>query len=339
VVVGFSRRRTYTLIIGAGSCLAASIAANAQPTPLPLVPSQLSAKLHDSLTLVRTNLDARLNAYRSRKSAYDARCTRIPATDRATIEACAAEFAATLPEATALGKDKAAFVSGIARLESIAIHTDTKVVDARVPREGADLIAQVPELAQSPEADRIMKGYQGVIHHDWPIALVWWKEALQRDPNNKALQRSVELAQWMVDRKKPDGVLTPPQPKKGKVAEPIPPLSAAIYAAARGDNVSAIRHFEEAKARYPRVSGLDDMINLLQRKEDALNVWSKAEIQSHDARVQSVVDGFLREAAKSQAAGKYQDAQGMYMAADMAKMQLSTESPSRSTPHVVRLKK
>ncbi len=86
--------------------------------------------------------------------------------------------------------------------QKVAGSGDTSVVDARVPRDGAWLTAQVPELAGSPAADRISKGFQAVVNHDWPVALAWWQEALQRDPGNAALKRSVELAQWMVDRRK-----------------------------------------------------------------------------------------------------------------------------------------
>lgn len=81
---------------------------------------------------------------------------------------------------------------------------DPMVVDARVSPYGANLLSQVPELERSPAADRIRKGFQAVMTtpRDWPVALAWWQEALQRDPNNAALMRSVDLAQWMVDSKK-----------------------------------------------------------------------------------------------------------------------------------------
>lgn len=97
--------------------------------------------------------------------------------------------------------------TGLRGLKSDTTQTpnlDPMVVDARVPPMGAALLAQVPELARSPAADRIRKGFQALmtIPRDWPVALAWWQEALQRDPNNAALIRSVDLARWMVDSRK-----------------------------------------------------------------------------------------------------------------------------------------
>lgn len=130
------------------------------------------------------------------------------------------------------------------------------MVDARVPRDGAYLTNQVPELKRSPAADRISKGFQAVINHDWPVALAWWQDALNRDPNNAALKRSVDLAQWMVDR------------RKAKAAGPATPLGAAIHSASRGDNAGAIRQFELAKAENPAIaSQADSMITALRQRQ------------------------------------------------------------------------
>lgn len=140
---------------------------------------------------------------------------------------------------------------------SAAPSGDPRVVDARVPRDGAYLTGQVPELKNSPAADRISKGFQAVINHDWPVALAWWQDALNRDPNNAALKRSVDLAQWMVDK------------RKAGAAGPATPLGAAIHSASRGDTAGAIRQFELAKAAANPASApqIDDMINALRQRQ------------------------------------------------------------------------
>lgn len=147
-------------------------------------------------------------------------------------------------------------MSAVASPSRPAPNNDSKVVDARVPRDGTYLTNQVPELKNSPAADRITKGFQAVIKHDWPVALAWWQDALNRDPNNAALKRSVDLAQWMVDK------------RKAKAAGPTTPLGAAIHSASRGDNAGAIRQFELAKAENPAItSQADSMINALRQRQ------------------------------------------------------------------------
>jgi tetratricopeptide (TPR) repeat protein len=333
-VVGAARIR-FAFVVGAFA--AASVTpctVRAQSAPLPAVPGYVSKKLRDSLEAVRTILEARLVAYRANKARYDAKCDVIRADDHVTIKACKDDLTAVSPMMNALAEDKADFIAFIAKLQLACGSSDanTAVVNACVQQDGAYLIAQVPELANSPAADRIMKGYQAVMNRDWPVALAWWKDALQRDPANASLRRSVELAQWMVDRKnrvEPD--------MKDAPSEPIPPLSAAIYAAARGDNVSAIRHFEEAKKQNPSsAAGLDDMIDLLQRKEDARNVWSKAEIQLYDARINGEADSYTHKALKAQAAGDYEGARTYYFIAEFTRMQLSTDSPPPGAPRLQR---
>ena len=146
-----------------------------------------------------------------------------------------------------------------AEKQRVAIpNIDPSVVDARVPRDGARLVRRVPELARSPAADRIAKGFQAVMNRDWPVALAWWQDALQRDPGNAALKRSVDLAQWMVDR------------RTAAAAGPVtPPLTAAIHAAARGDNAEAIRQFEIVKAQNPAVAPhADSMIAAIRQKSE-----------------------------------------------------------------------
>ena len=192
-----------------------------------------------------------------------------------------------------------------------APHTDTSVVDARVPRDGPYLTAQVPELARSPAADRITKGFQAVINHDWPVALAWWQDALQRDPNNAALKRSVDLAQWMVDR------------RKAVAAGPATPLSAAIHAAARGDNAEAIRQFELAKVENPAsATHVDSMIATIKQKsaQQAKQAAISAEITNQQI---SLLGKLNDEGLKMLAVGKDKEAQKLFDEAQFLSMGLS----------------
>lgn len=133
-----------------------------------------------------------------------------------------------------------------------APNLDPMVVDARVAPMGADLLSQVPELERSPAADRIRKGYQALMTRDWPVALAWWQDALQRDPNNAALMRSVDLAQWMVDSRKRAAS------RQSTSADP------AIKAAMRGDATEVINLIGQAKKRNAiQDAGAERMTNMI----------------------------------------------------------------------------
>ncbi len=185
------------------------------------------------------------------------------------------------------------------------------MVDARVPRDGAYLTNQVPELKRSPAADRITKGFQAVINHDWPVALAWWQEALQRDPNNAALKRSVDLAQWMVDR------------RKAVAAGPMTPLGVAFHSASRGDNAGAIRQFELAKAENPAIAPqADHMIAALRQRQakDAKGAayWNR-QIKE---QTRQIVDGLFETGMNRLSVGDEKGAQEAFNDADFYSMSL-----------------
>lgn len=200
---------------------------------------------------------------------------------------------------------------------------DPMVVDARVPRDGAYLTNQVPELKNSPAADRITKGFQAVIMRDWPVALAWWQDALNRDPNNAALKRSVELAQWMVDK------------RKATAAGPATALGAAIHSASRGDVAGAIRQFELVKTANPASAPqIDDMINSLRERQakEANNAKSAAYWNNEIERGQrQLVDMMFETGMNMLTVGNEKGAQDAFRDADFFSMGLSAggQNPSQ----------
>lgn len=131
-----------------------------------------------------------------------------------------------------------------------APNNDSKVVDARgVSRDGADLLAKVPELRNSPEAERIRKGYQALLNRDWPVTLAWWRDALKRDPDNAALKRSVDLAQWMVNRER--------EVRPG----PVMLFGAANAAAKGGDFDRALKLLQQLKTANPAMAASADRMS------------------------------------------------------------------------------
>jgi len=169
-------------------------------------------------------------------------------------------------------------------------------VDESVPLRATSLLSGVPELMNSPAADRISKGMQAVIDHDWPVALAWWKQALERDPANASLQRSVDLAQWMVDR------------KKAVAAGPATLFGEAIHAAAHGASAEALAKLEKAKADNPAVGAQADQLIAEIRKRPSSAPNPGAEVkgfyrslgcQLYMSGLEALVAGHRREAEQA----------------------------------------
>lgn len=78
---------------------------------------------------------------------------------------------------------------------------DPMVVDARNVPSGVDkatenAIAKAYPNARHGVSDRVRKGFQAVMEHDWKVAKAWFEDALNHDPSNPGLQRLVALADY-----------------------------------------------------------------------------------------------------------------------------------------------
>ena len=101
--------------IAVATSLVSARAAQAQPTTLPAVPTQLPPAVRVSLEQTRTALSARFDAFQSKEPAFTARCGpgQIPVNDTAKLASCQAEFAALQQESTALTADKRLYTTGL----------------------------------------------------------------------------------------------------------------------------------------------------------------------------------------------------------------------------------
>ncbi|MBS0192986.1 MAG: hypothetical protein JSR34_01940 [Proteobacteria bacterium] len=92
-------------------------------------------------------------------------------------------------------------------------------VDMNAPAWSDSLLALAPEMLHSPGLDAYRKGL-GLLQsthypHDWPAVRAWWQVALQKDPQNRFLQRGVEFALYMEARGRApasSGTLVLPEP-------------------------------------------------------------------------------------------------------------------------------
>jgi tetratricopeptide (TPR) repeat protein len=124
---------------------------------------------------------------------------------------------------------------------------DAMIVDAGVQKWGADFVAGL-KLPNPDLAERTRKGLQAAANHDWPVALAWWQDALDRDPNNPVLKRSVDLARWMVAQRQ----------QTGWVASK--PVDDAFAAWAKGDAAQAQRLIKQAQPKSLSVTDADLML-------------------------------------------------------------------------------
>lgn len=240
-------------------CIAAGPAQAGLPA-MPAIPEDLPEEVRETLIVKRAPLAHRKLALIEEGELFNQTCVNLKK-GSSRYQDCAAKQAQFNAKVEALRIDMAKLVeeihaaSAAEKRRRATPNLDPSVVDARVPRDGAHLIAQVPELERSPAADRITKGFQAVIHHNWPVALAWWQDALRRDPTNAALQRSVDLAQWMVNYR-----ATAPT-ESGKSFE------AAIHAAADRDYAEAVRLLERAKVENPAIAPhADRMITAIEQQ-------------------------------------------------------------------------
>jgi hypothetical protein len=111
--------------------------------------------------------------------------------------------------------------SGLKTLSDV--NTDPMVVDARNVPTGLpkSVAAEIPD---TPAGNRVRKGFEAIQAHDWPVALAWFKDALNHDPGNAGIQRLIELAQFTMEREeRPHPSSTP--------AKPAPATHAQVKAA------------------------------------------------------------------------------------------------------------
>jgi hypothetical protein len=124
--------------------------------------------------------------------------------------------------------------------KSCPVVADSNVVDAcSVELWGSDL-PKVAEIENSPAAGKARKGLQAVANHDWPVALAWWQEALQEDPDNAALKRSVDMAQWVIDW-------------RVRNAKPLQLYQASLTTIEQGNAAAAKAELERLSKSYPNI--------------------------------------------------------------------------------------
>ncbi len=98
--------------------------------------------------------------------------------------------------AAEIGSNQATAASGL------GFGDPTAVADLRDgPNSPPPLPPSAPSVppTNSPGYQAWLRGMDAVAQHDWELAAAWFGTAQLRDPNNEALQRAVDLAEWTRD--------------------------------------------------------------------------------------------------------------------------------------------
>ncbi len=74
-------------------------------------------------------------------------------------------------------------------------------VDPRIAAV-ASLPRQAEEIERSPGRQEATQAFEAVAKHDWTLGLALYRMALQKDPNNGALQRMVDLGSYTLERQR-----------------------------------------------------------------------------------------------------------------------------------------
>lgn len=77
---------------------------------------------------------------------------------------------------------------------------DPMVVDARNVATGLPSSVET-EIPHTPAGNRVRKGFQAIMNHDWQVAQAWFKDALDHDPGNAGIMRLIDLSEYTLNRK------------------------------------------------------------------------------------------------------------------------------------------
>ena len=200
-----------------------SISSHAQIPAVPTIPDNLSAEMKNFLEARRDQFAASRSAFIAKVTAHNDHCHEVPLETPLAQDCAAARERLTRELATLqMAADAlAAEIGGAAGRHALENERQIQRMVAALPK--------IDEIEKSPAADMAHKALEAAAKHDWPVALAWWQTALQRDPANASLKRSVELAQWMANYPKP-------------AVKPANPLfKETISAAIQGDTAHAIQ--------------------------------------------------------------------------------------------------
>ena len=173
--------------------------AHAQIPTADTIPDNLRTKDKGLLSSDRSELMNEYSSLTSAISSHDTKCSRVADTDQGLISACSSEMQNLKAKVQAYQTKLTEFDNLLKQTVTTNVNTDSNVVDARnmpssLPKSIDDAIASAYANAPAGVSERVRKGFQAVLTHDWKVAKAWFGDALYHDPDNTDLKKFVKLA-------------------------------------------------------------------------------------------------------------------------------------------------
>lgn len=137
-------------------------------------------------------------------------------------------------------------------------NTDPMVVDARNVPTGLPKSVEA-EIPNTPAGNRVRKGFQAIMNHDWKVARAWFQDAHNHEPGDAGIKRLVDLAEYTLHKEQ----------------QPRPPASKRTPNAADKAQIvatmAALEHIEDTWMAKEIVEALLDYSRYGLRKQAAGN--------------------------------------------------------------------
>lgn len=255
------RMASYWCFIGmglAGVFLAeAAYAVNIPPIP---EMSSEAAVLHPELVQRRVALRLERDQLHDRTLSHNSKCGRVEegsaaeASCASQLEALSAAVDRHIQASTQFIEDYNA--AEAARIQDSGLrgaksdntqqpNLDPMVVDARNVPTGLPKSVEA-EIPNTPAGNRVRKGFQAVMDHDWQVALAWFKDALNHEPDNAGIMRLIDLAEYTMQHRQQ---LPPPASKRTPNADDKAQIDAKM---------ATLERIEDEKMDEDLARALDD---------------------------------------------------------------------------------
>ncbi len=180
-----------TLLSGGITLLLMTGEAVAGLPEIPEVPPTVAASHADIVQQRETLLQERA-ALKTRAAMNKVECQ--------AVKEKSAEEARCIESSSALSTDVDHHVQATQQFVTIL---DPMVVDARNVPSGLPKSVD-DNIPHTPAGNRVRKGFQAIMAHDWNVAHAWFQDALYHEPNDEGIKRLVDLAEYaMKGGKKP----------------------------------------------------------------------------------------------------------------------------------------